>query len=263
MKSFLSAAACIFTLISCNDAGSSGEDSNNAASVPMISYNISGSYPHDTASFTQGLEFYNGQLLESTGNKGKSKLQQLNLQTTKPVRHIDLDNQHFGEGITVLRDTVYQLTWQEHVVHVYTAKDFKKVKEFKINTDGWGLTNDGTNLIATDGSSNLYFYDPSTFKLLRVQSVTENGAPVVNLNELEFVNGFVYANQWQLNYILKIDPNSGQVISKLDLTDLVNRVKARYPQADVLNGIAFNKENQRFYVTGKYWPEIYEIQFAL
>ena len=201
--------------------------------------------------------------MESTGNKGSSKLVETDLQTGKPTKLISLNNQFFGEGLSVLNDTLYQLTWQEHIVHVYSVNDFKKIKELPLDTQGWGLTNDGKNLIASDGSANLYFYEPSTFRLLRTQGVTENGSPAVNINELEYINGFIYANQWQYNYIIKIDPNSGQVVGKLDLSDLVNRVKAQAPYVNELNGIAYNAETKKFYVTGKYWPQIFEIQFQL
>jgi glutamine cyclotransferase len=178
----------------------------------------------------------------------------------KVIQQVNLDSQYFGEGITIVNDTLYQLTYQEHKVLVYTAKDFRKVKEFVLNTEGWGLTNDGKNLIASDGSNNLYFYEPSTFRLLRVQSVTENDVPAVNINELEYIEGFIYANQWQYNYILKIDPANGQVVAKMDLTDMVNRIRAKEPKSEFLNGIAYNKQTRKIYVTGKNWPELYEIR---
>ena len=255
-------APCLLYISSCNNTDSnSGTDTNNT--TPIISYTIAATYPHDTSFFTEGLEFYKGKLIESTGNKGKSKLVETDLQSGKPSKVISLDNKFFGEGITVVNDTVYQLTWQEHIVNVYTASDFQKVKEFPLNTDGWGLTNDGKNLIASDGSSNLYFYEPSTFRLLRTQGVTENGGPAVNINELEYINGFIYANQWQYNYIIKIDPNSGQVKGKIDLTELVNRVKIQAPYSQELNGIAYNPQTKKLYVTGKYWPQIFEIQVPL
>jgi glutamine cyclotransferase len=219
-------------------------------------------YPHDTSSYTQGLEFYNGSLLEGTGLEGKSKLIRRNFNDSKAIQSVTLDTALFGEGITVLHDTLYQLTWQNKKVLVYTAKDFKKIKEIPINTEGWGLTNNGKELIVTDGSSNLYFYEPGTFRLLRTQGVTEDGSPVIQLNELEFINGFIYANQYQYPYILKIDPNSGQVVSKLDLTDLWQRIKVKYPKADVLNGIAYDQQSKKIYVTGKLWPEMYEISFS-
>jgi glutamine cyclotransferase len=266
MKKFwlLLIAPCLLFIFSCNNSDTTSvSEPGNDNTTPNITYSIAATYPHDTSSFTEGLEFYKGKLLESTGNTGKSKLLEIDLKTGKPAKAISLDNKFFGEGITVLNDTIYQLTWREHIVNVYTVNDFKKIKEFPLNTEGWGLTNDGKNLIASDGSANLYFYDPSTFRLLRTQGVTENGGPAVNINELEYVNGFIYANQWQYNYIIKIDPNSGQVVSKLDLSELVNRVKAQAPYALELNGIAYNPETKKFYVTGKYWPQIFELQFQL
>ena len=263
MKNFwnLLLASCLLYISSCNNADTNDTNSNNT--TPTISYSIAATYPHDTSYFTEGLEFYKGKLLESTGNKGKSKLVETELKTGKPTKEISIENKFFGEGITVVNDTVYQLTWQEHIVNVYTVDDFKKVKEMPLNTDGWGLTNDGKNLIASDGSANLYFYEPSTFRLLRTQGVTENGSPAVNINELEYINGFIYANQWQYNYIIKIDPNSGQVVGKIDVTDLVTRVKSQAPYAQELNGIAYNRETKKLYITGKYWPQIFEIQIPL
>lgn len=246
--------------ISCNN-NSEESTEPTAKSVPVLSYSVVGAQPHDTSYFTEGLEFYNGNLLESTGNYGPSKLVKIDPATGKIIQQVNLSKEYFGEGITVLHDTLYQLTYKEHIVNVYTAKDFKKIKELPLNPEGWGMTNDGKNLIASDGSSNLYFYEPQTFRLLRVQAVTENDAPAVNINELEYINGYIYANQWQYNYILKIDPSNGQVVAKMDLTDLVNKVKAKDPHADVLNGIAYNPVTKKVYVTGKYWPELYEIQF--
>jgi glutamine cyclotransferase len=251
---------CFIYINSCTNTDTTGSTGDSNSTIPTLSYSVAATYPHDTSFFTEGLEFYKGRLLESTGNKGKSKLVESDLTTGKATKAISLDDKFFGEGITVVNDTIYQLTWQEHVVNVYTVNDFKKIKELQLNTDGWGLTNDGKNIIASDGSSNLYFYEPSTFRLLRTQGVSENGSPAVNINELEYINGFVYANQWQYNYILKIDPNSGQVVGKFDLSDLVNRVRAAAPYADVLNGIAYNPETKKLYVTGKNWPQIFEIQ---
>jgi glutamine cyclotransferase len=218
-------------------------------------------YPHDTSIYTQGLEFYKGQLLQSGGQYGFSKLAHTDLTTGKILKEVKLDSGQFGEGLTVLNDTIYQLTWQEHKVNVYSAKDFKKVKEFPLNTEGWGLTNNGKNLIVTDGSSNLYFYEPSTFRLLRTQGVTDNGNPAVNLNELEYINGYVYANQYQYPYIVKIDPNSGQVVGRFDFTELVTRVRGQDPHAQEFNGISFNPETRKVYVTGKYWPQLFEVKF--
>ena len=250
--------------MSCNGNNDTpAENTATQSNVSSMSYTVAGVYPHDTSHFTQGLAFYGGQLLEGTGNYGESKLVQLDLKSGKSTKEVLLAKEFFGEGITILNDTVFQLTWKENIVFVYDAKDFKKIKEFSINTQGWGITHNGKELIVSDGSANLYYYDPSTFRLLRTQGVTEDGSPAVNLNELEYINGYVYANQWQYNYILKIDPSSGQVIGKMDLSDLQKRAKVKNPAADVLNGIAYNAENKKIYVTGKNWPEIYEIQFTL
>ena len=265
MKSMAVAVLILLFVTRCGnkDTNSSNETTNTEPQTPVLSYTVVATYPHDTSSYTQGLEFYNSQLLEGTGLEGKSKLAKVDLTTGKAVQNVPLDPKLFGEGITVLHDTLYQLTWQNKKVLVYDAKTFKPIKEFPLNTEGWGLTNDGKNLIASDGSSNLYFYDPSTFRLLRTQGVTESGSPAFNINELEYINGYVYANQYEYNYILKIDPNSGQVVAKLDLTDLVNRVQSKDPQINYLNGIAYNPTTKKFYVTGKLWPELFEIQFNL
>src|SRR5262249_18636376 len=150
-----------------------------------------------------------GDLYEGTGDptrSGKTRLMKTDLKTGKPLQSISLSNKYFGEGVTILRDTVYQLTWQEHKVFVYTLKDLKQVKEYDLKTDGWGLTNDGQRLIVSDGSGVLYYYDPSTFKLLSKSSIMEGNAETYNLNELEYIDGFVYANQYQYPYLLKIDP---------------------------------------------------------
>ncbi|HEY1113168.1 MAG TPA: glutaminyl-peptide cyclotransferase [Chitinophagaceae bacterium] len=264
MKCLLFGALASTGLLIMSCSGNNDTSAGNTApqsSVASLSYTVGGAFPHDTSHFTQGLAFYGDQLLEGTGNYGASKLLQLDLSTGKSTREVALPKEFFGEGITILNDTVYQLTWKENKVFAYTAKDFKKVKEFSINTEGWGITHNGSELIVSDGSSNLYFYEPSTFRLMRTQGVTEDGSPAVNLNELEYINGHVYANQWQYNYILKIDPRSGQVVGKMDLSELHNRAKAKNPSADVLNGIAFNPVSKKVYVTGKDWPEIYELQF--
>ena len=249
-----------------NDQSAGTDGSGATSSVQQLSYTIAGTYPHDTTSFTQGLEFYQGKLLEGTGNLGQSKLMQVDLQTGKAIETRPLPGELFGEGITVLNDTLYQLTWQNRKVLVYTAKDLQKVKELPLNTDGWGLTNDGKSLIVSDGSSNLYFYEPSTFRLLRTQGVTMDEMPISMLNELQYINGYIYANLWQTPYIVKIDPNSGQVLARLDFTNLVQRVQAKIPQHNTgneatLNGIAYNPETKKIYITGKLWPELYEVQF--
>lgn len=271
MKKIALFTVALTTLISCNGDGGSkttgttqetGSPATASSSPRSISYSILKTYPHDTSSFTQGLVVYKGELYEGTGEYGHSRLLKTDLATGKTLKQLALDKQYFGEGITILNDTVYQLTWQEKVVFAYTLKDFKKVKEFSINTQGWGITNDGKDLLVSDGSSNIYYYNPSTFQLQRTQTITEGGSLSFNLNELEFIDGFLYANQWQAPYILKIEPGSGSIIGKIDLTDIWNRVKAKDPAADVPNGIAFDSTSKKIYITGKKWPELYEVQLG-
>jgi glutamine cyclotransferase len=253
--------ACFFA---CNndDGSGGGVTTNNPEGPKQMSYSILNTYPHDTSSFTQGLLFYNGDMYEGTGMEGKSRLMKIDYKTGKPLQQINLDPKLFGEGVVILRDTIYQLTYKNNLVLVYTLKDFKKVKEFRNDHEGWGLTTNGTELIVTDGSSNLYFYNPSDFRLLRKQAVTEGGTLSYNLNELEYIDGYVYANQYEAPYIFKIDPASGFIVAKADLTAMWNRIKAIDPTADVPNGIAYNPETKKIYVTGKLWPELYEIQFS-
>ncbi len=258
------------SLIACNQADKKPD--STTAGPKSMSDSIINTYPHDTSSYTQGLIIYKGDMYEGTGMYRKSKLMKVDLKTGKILMAVEInktkppetpqDSLYFGEGITILRDTIYQLTWQSKVVFVYTLKDFKKVKEFKINTEGWGLTTDGKELIASDGTSNLYYYDPSTFKLLKTQDVTEGGSLSYNLNELEYIDGYVYANQYQAPYILKINPATGEIVAKADLSSMWDRIKDIDPQAEVPNGIAYDSATKKIYITGKLWPELYEVQFG-
>jgi glutamine cyclotransferase len=254
--------AGILSLAACKNKDAEPTDKPDPNAPKSMSYSIVATYPHDTSSYTQGLQIYNGALYEGTGNYGFSKLKKVSLQTGKAEREIALDKKFFGEGITILNDTVYQLTWKEKVVFVYTLNDFKKIKEFPLTTDGWGLTNDGKNLIVSTGGSDLYYYDPATFKLLKTQTVMEGSSPSFNLNELEYIDGFVYANQYTYPYIFKIDPATGQIVAKADLTQMWDRIKAIDPDAEVPNGIAYDAVTKKIYITGKWWPELYEVQFS-
>lgn len=268
MKRIILATGLTAFLFSCNDNKNSTpqENSNPDPARPAppksISYSIHQTYPHDTSSFTQGLIFYKDGLYEGTGEYGHSRLLKTDLASGKVEKQTGLDAKYFGEGITILYDTIYQLTWQEKTVFAYTLKDFKKVKEFTINTEGWGITTDGKDLLVSDGSSTIYYYNPSSFQLLRTQTITEAGSLSYNLNELEFIDGYIYANQWQAPYILKIDPGSGSVVGKIDLTNVWNRVKAIDPLADVPNGIAYDSASRKIYITGKKWPELYEVELG-
>ncbi|MCR6719479.1 MAG: glutaminyl-peptide cyclotransferase [Chitinophagaceae bacterium] len=257
----------LLAFTACNNGTEPGNQGYNGPTVPSartMTYSVLTSYPHDTSFYTQGLEFYKGRLLEGTGSGSfaGSFLMEVDLKTGKALRRHTLGEEFFGEGITVVNDTVYQLTYQNRKVFSYSVSDFKKIAEFPLQHEGWGLTNNGRELIASDGSNRLYYYEPGSFRLLRTQTVTDGGAPVLNINELEFVNGFIYANQYQYPYILKIDPDAGTVVAKADMTDLWTRTRNLKPDADVLNGIAYDSSRQTFFVTGKLWPEMYEVKFS-
>ena len=249
-----------FLFIGCNNSDTTTTNSSENT-VPVSAPSIISTLPHDTSYFTEGLEFYGNDLLESAGLLGKSRLIQYDPSTGKVSKQLKLEDQYFGEGITVLHDTLYQLTWQQHVAFLYDVKTFKKLKEIPFKADGWGLTNDGKYLIASSGASSLFFYEPGTLKLIKEVKVSENGNPVPNVNELEFVDGYVYANQWQYDYIVKIDPSNGNVVAKYDLGGLHESIKRIAPDEQWLNGIAYNHATKKFYVTGKNWPQMFEIQF--
>jgi glutamine cyclotransferase len=271
MKKVLFAAIVIFTtLAACNDTGTTGPDDTNqnvSTAPPAIQYAVVNKYPHDTSYFTEGLEFYKGQLFESSGGNADespypSELGVSDLKTGKVTPKVQLDKtKYFGEGITFFNDKLYQLTWVSGVGFVYDATTFKKIKEFKLpSKEGWGLTHDSANLIMSDGSSNLYYISPDTLKLLNILRVTDNNGPVANINELEYINGYIYANQWETPYILKIDPATGKVVGRMNLETLQKEAASLRPGADVLNGIAYNAETGQVLVTGKRWPYIYEIK---
>lgn len=256
----------LISFSSCNntDSGNPADPVNEAEDpnrIKSLSYSLIATHPHDTSSYTQGLQIYQGRLFEGTGQYGSSALLEAELTTGKRKKSIALDNRFFGEGITIVNDTIYQLTWKEQKIFVYTL-DLKKINELSIDKEGWGLTYNGKELILSNGSGELFFYDPNGFRLVRTQLVTEGGSPSYNLNELEFIEGFIYANQYTTPYILKIDPHTGQVIAKADITSLWNQSRQLYPQAEVPNGIAYDPETKKVYVTGKWWPQLYELQFS-
>ncbi len=268
MKKVLFFIFLTLSIAACNN-NSSGDNATatatatNTISPPAnISYNIVATYPHDTSSFTEGLIWHNNNLYESTGLEGRSRLMKIDLQNGKATQSISLDASIFGEGITILNNKIYQLTWLNHKVYVYDLKTLKKLKDLTWNHDGWGLTNDGTNLIISTGSSDLYFVDPETFKIRKIVGVFDNNSPVGNLNELEFVNGVLYANIYLSDYIIKIDPVNGHVLGKLDLSGLRGKDEKQVNTANenVLNGIAYDSTKKSLYITGKNWPKIFEMK---
>ncbi|MEO5839959.1 MAG: glutaminyl-peptide cyclotransferase [Acidimicrobiales bacterium] len=215
--------------------------------------------PHDKTAFTEGLEIANGKLYEGTGLRGESVLRESDPRTGVASRHITLADKYFGEGITVVDDSIVQLTYQEHVAFVYRLSDFKQISTYSYDTEGWGLCDDGTLLVMSDGTSQLFLRDRSTFALKGTVSVTNNGTPVTQLNELECVDGQVYANIWQTDTIVRIDPATGKVTAVIDASGLLTAVETK--GVDVLNGIAYDPATKTFLLTGKYWPTIFEVRF--
>jgi len=215
-------------------------------------------YAHDANAFTQGLVFDDGFLYESTGLYGNSSLRRVDLETGKVLQSVSLQAQYFGEVMTVVNDKIVQLTWQSHVGFVYSKTGFDLLQEFQYPTDGWGLTYDGSRLIVSDGSANLYFLDPLTFQRTGQVSVHDT-APVNELNELEYIDGAVYANIWGKDKIVVINSENGQVTGWIDLTSLRN---LETQDANVLNGIAYDAEGDRLFITGKMWSHVYEINLV-
>jgi glutamine cyclotransferase len=268
----------LFLLLACGNGGGTATDANGSGTglnePPPIPYSVVNAYPHDTAAFTQGLEIYDGRLYESTGLFGRSSLRINDLATGGVRQRVDLASQYFAEGITVLNDTLYQLTWQNHEVIVYHVKDMKPVRRMAWSAEGWGITHDSAHLYISDGSDKLYVVNPADLKLKRVVSVSDNAGPVNNLNELEWVDGSIYANRWQYDQIVRIDPATGMVTGRLDLTDLLKRNSrsdlsyltkpgsTAEMNGAVLNGIAWDSARKRLLVTGKLWPEIFELSIG-
>ena len=227
--------------------------------IPVWPCRIIGTFPHRPDAFTQGLAIDEGFLYEGTGLYGHSSLCRLRLETGQVLQRCTLPEALWGEGVTVLGDRIFQLTWQDHVGFVYDKRTFNLIRRFTYPTEGWGLTSDGHQLIMSDGTASLYFLDPNTLETRRTVEVRDDKGPVANLNELEFVAGRVYANIWQTDRIAVIGPDNGRIAAWLDLAGL----KARQPpDADVLNGIAYDHQTGRLFVTGKLWSALYEIQVA-
>jgi len=230
--------------------------------IPVYSYKIVNTYPHDRGAFTQGLVFEDGVLYEGTGGYGRSELRKVELKTGM-VQHVrELAVQYFGEGICVYGDKIIQLTWRSHVGYVYDKESFELLREFHYPMEGWGITHDGKRLIMSDGSSTLYFLDSETFDEIGRIEVMAGDRPVDKLNELEYVGGQIYVNIWGTEKIAQIDPETGQVRGWIQLRGLLAPEERGHP-IDVLNGIAYDAESGRLYVTGKLWPKLFEIELVL
>ena len=246
--------------------------------APVYGYEVVKSYPHDPKAFTEGLFFYDGFLYESTGEEGKSSLRKVELETGKVVQKWDMPREDFGEGIAMIGDKIYQLTWRQRLGRVFDAKDFKLLKEFTYEGDGWGMTTDGTNLILDQGTHVLKVMDPETFKTIRtIPVMREDGKPLMQINELEWIKGELWANVWHSeqadilgkpNYSARIDPNTGKLLGWIDLAGISPDDQAKGddpydPKAEnTLNGIAYDASADRIFVTGKNWKKLYEIKLT-
>ena len=216
-------------------------------------------FPHDPDAFTQGLEFRDGKLLESTGQEGKSSLRSEELETGKVLEKVDVPPPFFAEGITLLNAKIYQLTWQHQLGFIYDYESFQKTGQFSYTGEGWGLTNDGRSLILSDGSNRIKFLDPDSFRVTKTIAVLDGKTPVNEINELEYVKGEIYANIWHNNRIAMINPETGRVTGWIDLTGLLPQNEVQDEEA-VLNGIAYDERSGRLFVTGKLWPKVFEIR---
>jgi glutamine cyclotransferase len=253
MKKWVYATLCTFIAIVIVFVSFQSFFSNNT-SPKIYSYKVVATYPHDTRAFTEGLFFDNGSFYESTGGWGTSSLREENL-TGSIIKEVMLSDQYFGEGLALVNGSLIQLTWQNGIGFIYNQKTLKEEGNFTYLTEGWGLTFDGNQLIMSDGSSNLYFLDATTFQKVGQVSVHDANRTIDNLNELEYVNGDIYANIWHQQKIAIISPNSGKINGYIDLTGIYNTSD---PES-VLNGIAYDQETGNLYVTGKNWPNIYQI----
>ena len=237
-----------------------------SANVPVYTYEVVNTYPHDPRAFTEGLFFYNGFLYESTGQEGKSDLRKVELETGKVVQRYALSPDSFGEGTTILNGKIYQLTWQQGRGFVYDAETFKLLREFTYSGEGWGMTNDGTNIYMTDSTHVIRVVDPETFKTIKTLVVfNDDGKPLMKINELEFIKGELWSNVWHSedigkpNHIARIDPNSGKLLGWIDLDGISPEDVRRDPE-NTLNGIAYDANNDRIFVTGKNWKKLFEIK---
>ena len=232
------------------------------AHVPVYGYTVAHAYPHDPGAFTEGLFYQGGVLYESTGLEGHSFIRKVKLETGKVIQQRPIDKKYFGEGIVAWKGKLVELTWRSEIGFTYDLAGFKPRGQFHYPGEGWALTHDGHRLIMSDGTPQLRFLDPETLAETGRLDVTLNGRPLAMLNELEWVKGEIWANVWQTNYIVRIDPKTGAVTGVIDLSPLMAQEQAKGRPIDVLNGIAYDAEHDRLFVTGKLWPDLYEIKLT-
>ncbi|HTF28695.1 MAG TPA: glutaminyl-peptide cyclotransferase [Flavitalea sp.] len=249
------------------------EDAQVTTGPTVLPFSLIGTQPHDISYFTEGFEYHNGQLYESSGSDSDpsgsgpgpypSAFGIVDSATGKVTPKVTLDkSKYFGEGITIFKGKIYHLTYKEKVGFVYDLKTYKKLKEFPLPApEGWGLTHDTSRIIMSVGTNQLYYLHPDSLTTTNILSVYDNNGPLTSrLNELEFINGYIYANEWYTNYIAKIDPSTGKVVGRLDLSLQVKEAKQRNPNANEMNGIAYDSVSNNILVTGKNWPVIYKIR---
>jgi glutamine cyclotransferase len=241
-------------------AGFAPQQARPRADLPQYTYTVVRTYPHDRDAFTQGLQFVDGVFYEGTGLNGRSSIRKVRIETGEVLQKREVSEAYFGEGITVWKNELIELTWQSGVAFSYDRATFAPKRSFKYTGEGWGLTHDGQSLIMSDGTEYLRVLDPATFAERKRIKVTAAGAPLKNLNELEFVKGEVFANVWQTDYVARIDPSSGTVKAYVDFRGLLTPREAA--QADVLNGIAYDAAADRLFVTGKLWPKVFEVKLV-
>lgn len=234
---------------------------NHFMPVPEYTFKVVREFPHDPTAFTQGLIYHSGFLYEGTGLNGRSSLRKVQLETGKVIQRVNLDSQFFGEGITLFKNEIVQLTWQSQVGFIYNLSDFRFLRQFSYPGEGWGLTTHGNEIFMSDGTAEIRVLDGETLKEKRRLKVHDGNTAINELNELEFVEGEIFANIWQTDRIARISPQSGKVVGWIDLTGLLSPIYRREEGA-VLNGIAYDAAHKRLFVTGKLWPRIFEIQLV-
>ncbi len=230
------------------------------AAVPVYGFDVVHAYPHDVSAFTEGLLYRNGFLYESTGLEKHSTIRKVRLETGEVLQKIDIPPQYFGEGMVIWKQHIISLTWKSHVGFVFDLASLRLQRTFHYEGEGWALTQDGSRIIMSDGTAQLRFLDPSTLQETGRIGVSLDGRPVDRVNELEWVQGEIYANVWQTDWVLRIDPASGRVVGLINLTGLLTPAERIAGRTDVLNGIAYDEQHDRLFVTGKNWPKLFEIR---
>lgn len=259
-----------FLIIGCKDNSNSRQKQSNKSinGITIIDYSLGKTYPHNIESYTEGLLFHDNKLFESTGSpenypNTRSVIGIVKLKTGKIDVKVEIDrNKYFGEGILFFNDKLYQLTYKNQLGFIYNSKDFKQIGSFTYsNKEGWGMTTDGSSIIMSDGTNFITYWEPDSLKEIKRINISYNGSSALYANELEYINGYIYANIWTTNYIAKIDPADGKIVGLIDLTSLFLKSRKENPQSEATNGIAYDPSKDRILVTGKFWPYIFEIKF--